>query len=307
MDSSNEYELLPLKTGFDRVWRGWQPSQVRAYLDRVEADVQMLVTDRDAAGLQVDDLRKQLAELRGQFTELRRDWDRVCWQPLDPEGLDHRLRRKVELAELAAEEILNGARTAAERRWQETVRAADRLEAAHQNLIEQAQKRRYEAEDAYQTASARAQTDVEEMTRRAEAERARLEEEAEHRRQQSERRFEVEWQERQAEADRRLAEREALSQEKARRIVERAAEEAKDVVARAQERADALQQLRYDFASHLESARELLGRVEPLMREGEPTVRAQSVRPEKPGNKPNSERRATIDVPGGSGAPGKAE
>lgn len=275
MESAEEREWQPLKTGFDWAWRGWQPSQVRAYLDRVEADVQVLVTDRDAAAARVDELRQQLTETREQLTALQQDWDRACSSPVDPEALDERLRRKVELAERAAEEILGGARAAAGRRWEEASHAADSLEACYQDLIEQAHHHRRDAENAYYAVVDRTQAEVDEITRRTEAERAQLDETAARRREQLALHFEAEMQQRRDEEARRAAEREAATEAEAQRVLREATQQAGQLVARAGAQADVLRRLRHDIAGQLQSAYELLRKVEPFGQQGNDTVPAQ--------------------------------
>ncbi|MCF6427470.1 DivIVA domain-containing protein, partial [Amycolatopsis tucumanensis] len=57
-------DLVPLRTDFDRTWRGYDARQVQAYVRAVETDLRMVIADRDAAAAAVERLAAQLEDLR---------------------------------------------------------------------------------------------------------------------------------------------------------------------------------------------------------------------------------------------------
>jgi len=69
-------DLVPLRTDFDRSWRGYDTRQVREYVQRVEADLRLLSSDRDAAAVSVEGLAQQLEALRCENDRLRAKIDR---------------------------------------------------------------------------------------------------------------------------------------------------------------------------------------------------------------------------------------
>lgn len=170
----DEAEWLPLVVGFDRRWRGWCPGQVQAHLDRVEADVRMLITDRDAAIARAQDLHTQLAECRSRAVALERELNRVCRMPIDAAGLEQRLQRRIRIAEAEAEAIVASAKASAQRRWTEAQAAAERLETCHEQLVAEAYQLRADAERECRELVKRAQAEAEELVQEAETEGRRV-------------------------------------------------------------------------------------------------------------------------------------
>src|SRR5699024_3736210 len=98
-------ELVPLRTDFDVVLRGYERDQVRHYVQAVETELRLLATDRDAFAAQAGELARQLEEARARIRELHERVDRICRTPVEPEALAERLARMVELAHAEADEI----------------------------------------------------------------------------------------------------------------------------------------------------------------------------------------------------------
>jgi colicin import membrane protein len=274
MESAEQRDWLPLKTDFDMVWRGWHPGQVQAYLERVESDLRVLLTDRDAAAAQAGNLAEQLMTARNRVSMLQRDLDRICQQPIDDEAPDERLRRQVVLAEHAADDIVACARTAAEHRWAHAQAAADRVKACYQELLEQARQRQQDAEAAYRAMIERANAEVAAMLHDAEVDRGSLDEEAEHRRRQIEAEFEEFMRQRRADDEHRHAEREAASKAEAARYLREAAKEAERLIAQATVQADEVRRIRQAVVQRLLDAESLLRQAEPVLE-----VRAAADRP----------------------------
>src|SRR5213080_174006 len=105
MAFSDDGDLLPLRAGFDSVWRGFHRGQVEEFLGRVETELKLVVADRDEAVSQARDVSEQLEVARSEVSQLKAKVDRLCTEPISPDALDERLRRRLELAEAEAAEI----------------------------------------------------------------------------------------------------------------------------------------------------------------------------------------------------------
>ena len=165
-------DLVPLRTDFDVVWRGYDPGQVRHYVENVEADLRLLAVDRDAAAARADDVARELERARAEVRALRDRLDRLCRTPIDPAALTERLRRLVDLAHEEAAEITERARAAAEQHWTTAEQAAARLRERSERLVADLDARRRELEAEHGAVMRRAHERIAETTR--EAERRRL-------------------------------------------------------------------------------------------------------------------------------------
>src|SRR5437764_13153779 len=98
-------ELVPLKPGFDVVWHGFDRAQVKQYLEDLEDEIKLISSDRDAALSQVSDLTDQLSSSHSRVSELGKQVAELVELPKNPEDLDDRCRRMVELAQHQSGEI----------------------------------------------------------------------------------------------------------------------------------------------------------------------------------------------------------
>lgn len=246
MGPNEDRELVPLKAGFDLVWRGYRRSQVQYYIQQTENEVRTLVEDRDAALSQVADLASQLEQARSEAEELRAKLDDACRQPVDVAGLPDRLRRMVRLSQEEAEEIVSCARATAEHEWARAEEAAAELRARYQRLVDEADKWRRQAEQQRNEALEQTRLEIERMARQAEERRRALDHAAEQRRVQIEDDFEISMAARREQAMRVLAERDQASREEAARRIKRA-----------DEHAEAIRVLRQEAAYRLLKAQEV--------------------------------------------------
>jgi cell division septum initiation protein DivIVA len=227
-------ELLPLRTGFDVVWRGYDREQVDHYVHAVENDLRFLAADRDSAVARADALAQQMQDARAEIAALRDRIDRISRTPVDPAGLTDRLRRMVELAHDEAGEITEKAKAAAERSWSSATEATARLRRRAEHLAGQLERSQIEAEAEHRELMARARAEVEAMTRQAERRRRELDEQAAAVRAQERDDFEQAMALRRAEAMRALAEQERAARARAEQLVREATERAQSIVAEAQ-------------------------------------------------------------------------
>lgn len=263
-------ELVPLRTDFDVVWRGFEPAQVERYVRAAETDLKVLAVDRDAAVARADDLARRLESARAEVRDLRARLDRMCRAPIDPSALDERLRRKVELADAEAAEITTRAEAAAERTWAAADEAATRLRKRHEDLIAELDARRREAEAEHRTLMRRAREHVETTTREAARRRRELDEQAARERQRVQDDFDLALATRRAESARALARREAEARARADALVKDAAERSAAMIAAARNEVDVLRGHRDRIAAGLLAAQELLAAADAELGEGHP-------------------------------------
>jgi colicin import membrane protein len=263
--SDTAEELVPLRTDFDQVWRGYDRDQVQFYVHGVEAEMRLLAADRDAAVGRAEELARQLEAARSQIRELSERVDRISRSPIEPAALTERLRRTVELAQAEADEITARARAAADNSWATAREAADRLRRRHERLVGEIDARRQEMEAEHRELMRRAQQRVETMARRAEQRRHDLDEQSAQLREQVEADFQLAMTARRVEARRELAEQRAEAQREAQRLVKEATEHANQIVTDAQRRVDDLGDRRAQLAAALRAAGELLAQAEPLL------------------------------------------
>lgn len=265
MGHNEDRELVPLKSDFDVVWRGFRRSQVQFYIQQTDTEVRMLTEDRDSALSQVAGLNAELEQSREEVESLRRQLDDVCRTPIDETALADRLRRMVRLANNEAEEVLASARATAEHEWSRSEQAASELRGRYERLVAEADEWRKQSETQRREALEQTRQEIEQMSREAEQRRRRLDTEAEQRRNQIEQDFEVSMAARREESMRVLAERDRSSREEAERRVREAAAEAERRTLLATEQVEAMREVRRSVSEKVRSAQQALGKAEPLL------------------------------------------
>ncbi|WP_019854536.1 hypothetical protein [Actinopolyspora mortivallis] len=265
MGQNENRELVPLKSDFDVVWRGFRRSQVQFYIQQTEAEVRMLTEDRDSALSQVSELNVQLEQAREEIESLRKRLDDVCRTPIDESALSDRLRRMVQLANDEAAEIISSARATAEHEWSRSEQAASELRERYERLVAEADDWRRQAQQQRQEALEQTSREIERMADEAEQHRRRLDREAEQRRNEIERDFELSMAARREEAMRELAERDRASRQEAQRRISEAAAEAERRTQRANEQVEAMRELRRELAEQVRAGQQLLNEAEPFL------------------------------------------
>ncbi|AIJ23960.1 hypothetical protein [Amycolatopsis methanolica] len=255
----DDTELVPLRTGFDIRWRGYDRPQVQHWVQQAETELAMLAADRDAAISERDDLAAELESTRAALRRLQDRFDQVCRTPISDEGLSYRMRRMVELAQDEAAEITARARAAADTSWAAAQEAAQQLRRRHIDLIGELDRRRQALEREHQDLLDRTRADVEAMTTRAHAERAALDEQAARRRAEIERDFQ-----------RDLQARRAAAKQEVDALRSAARAEAETMVREAEEVVRKLHRARDEALAQLRTARELLAKALPLLHDDPP-------------------------------------
>lgn len=283
--------VVTQRTDFGREWRGFSRSQVTSYVDEVEADVRLLTADRAAAVARADELVRHVEQLQVENAQLQERIDRICRSPIEPDGLQDRFRRMVELARDEADEIVARAEAAAEDSWVHAEQAAVRLRERYERLDGELDTYRDQAEVEQEALIRRIEAQVESMAHRTKQRRRELDEQAERRRSQVERDFELAMTQRRNEAMRSVAERKAAATAEAGRLVEDAREQAARLVAAARRQVEVLFEIRDRTADQLHSTRDLLANAETALR-SRPEGVMQSVSVEQVGEIPAARQPA---------------
>jgi cell division septum initiation protein DivIVA len=109
----------PSDAGFEIVRRGYDQEQVDAHLRRLDAEISILVTDRDAALAQAVQLARELDEARVRAEKLRSQVRTLTSPSQSPQGTTERIRAMLRLAEDEVADMLSRAETEANRRIKE--------------------------------------------------------------------------------------------------------------------------------------------------------------------------------------------
>ncbi|PRY38047.1 hypothetical protein [Umezawaea tangerina] len=131
-------DLVPLKTGFDLSWRGYQREEVDDYVHDLEHDLRDLAADRDACTARADHLAEQLERSRAETAALRAELNRVCSKPYDPDVLPVRLAVMVEVATAEAACVLERA----EATWTAAKESAAKLRLHYDRLADETKRQR---------------------------------------------------------------------------------------------------------------------------------------------------------------------
>ncbi|QFU87011.1 chromosome segregation protein [Amycolatopsis sp. YIM 10] len=235
MSLGDDRELVPLGAGFDLEKRGYHRAQVDDHLERLDGELKMLTSDRDAAISQAGDLARQLELARSEIAELRGQVERLSLPPTTLEGLSERLQRMLRLAQDEASDTQARAEAEAAHIRAKGESDAAALRAEHEVRLKQLDERREEMEAEHRNVLETARAEAEKITQAAKEERDRLDSEAEQRRTQVEEDFEIAMAARRTEAMRTLAEQEATSKAEAERRLREATEEAAKIRAKVAE------------------------------------------------------------------------
>jgi chromosome segregation ATPase len=264
MGFAHDRDLLPMRSTFDIVRRGYDCAQVDYQIEHLRADLQIAVTDRDAGAAQAAELTRTLEAARGEIDDLNAQLKRLEAPPTTVEGMSERVVRMLRNAQKEAAEITAKATAAAAETRAEIEREADELRARYEMMIVEAQQRRSAMEAEHERAIAEARHRGETMVVQAQQRAQQLDAEAAARRQQTEEDFDITMSERRRNAARELAQVETSSKIEAKRRIDEATDVARRLVTEADQTAvarvreatrqvEALRTLRRQVTSQLES------------------------------------------------------
>jgi cell division septum initiation protein DivIVA len=266
-------ELVPLRTDFDVVVRGYRRGQVRRYVRAIEEELRLVTADRDANASLAESLAAEIEQLRAHNARLTRQVDEMSRTPITPDAVPPRLRRMVEMAKEEAAEITARAQAAAEHSWAVAQEAAGRLRARYADALAELDRTRREMEVEHRTLLQQARADAATMTTEADRHRTELDDQAAKRRARVEADFEVAMARRRSEAMREVAEHRLAAQQEASRLVAEATTESTRLVEEATTKATAMVDEATSTAKRL--VREATTTSERLVREA--TARADDI------------------------------
>ncbi|HEY3753658.1 MAG TPA: hypothetical protein VGL80_31090 [Pseudonocardiaceae bacterium] len=238
MARAEDRELVPLKPGFDVVWHGFDRAQVKQYLEDLEEEIKLISADRNAALSQVADLTEQLRSAHGRITDLGKQVTELVELPKNPDDLDDRCKRMVQLAHHQAAEITARAQAAATHSWSGAEDAATKLRAGYEKLLADLDKQRQEVRSQHSQVVDQTRTQVVEMTTASTNRRHELDKQSEQRRIQIEDEFERGMANKRQALAKEVEQQRAESRASAERKVREATEEAERRVREAGERAE---------------------------------------------------------------------
>ncbi|MFI5588024.1 M protein [Amycolatopsis sp. NPDC051758] len=233
-------DVARTEPGFDLAWRGFHRAQVAEYVAWAEAEISRLTAERDSARRRAESLAEGNRELRVKI-------DRISRTPIEPDALQERSRRMIELTREEATEITARATETAERIKREAELEAVRLTEKEREVLALAEAERE-----------RQRAEHEEFVRAAEQRRRELDEAAAHRRARQEEDHTRAMTLRRAAAMRELAEQEAAARAKADQLVTDAAQRGEALVGAAEREVTALTEVRDKLHASLTGCRELL-------------------------------------------------
>ncbi|GAY12382.1 DivIVA domain-containing protein [Pseudonocardia sp. N23] len=265
------------------------------HLQRVDADLRMVVADRDAAAAGITEITRELDVVRSENEALRLQVRKLSAPPQDVAGMSERLRTMLRLAQEEVAEVraradgeIAQARADMERDASRLVADA-RAEAAR--IVEEARQakaavesHRAAVEDDLARRQAVAEAEIRAGDDQARAHREGLLAESEQRRREVDEDFTIAMNQRRSEAlaaltterttaQREIAQRRADSQDEAAATLARAQQQARSIVADAEAHLVELTQLRGRIAEQLSGSRaridQLLEVISPLHGEAE--------------------------------------
>ena len=265
MGSVHDRDLLPMRTTFDIVRRGYDCTQVDYQLAQLRADLRIALADRDAGAAQADELARTLEAAHSEIDDLRAQIKRLAAPPTSVEGMSERVVRMLLDAQSEAAEITAKATIAAEAIRADVEREASKLRARYKTMIAEAEQRRSSMESEHERAMADVRRQGEEILTRAQQHAEALDVESAARRHQVEEDFNITMSERRREMNRQLAQDEANSKIEAKRRVDEATDVARRLVTEADQTAIArVKEANRQVEALRTQRRQLLGQLEAV-------------------------------------------
>ncbi len=293
MGSVDDRDLLPMRSMFDIVRRGYDCVQVDYQLEQLRADLRIAVADRDAGAAQAAELARALEAARGEIDDLHAQLKRLAAPPTSVEGMSERVTRMLRSAQNEAAEIHVKATTAAAEIRADAEREADELRVRYEQMIGETQRRRTVMESEHERTMADARRRSEQIVALGKQRAEQLDAESAARRQQTEEDFDITMSARRRDATRKLAQEEATSKIEAKRRIDEATDVARRLVTEADQtavarvreatrRVEALRTLRRQLTGQLQSVSSKLDdallRLSPVPEENDVLAGEQSQR-----------------------------
>ncbi|TWH18617.1 DivIVA domain-containing protein [Prauserella rugosa] len=285
---------------FRMTFAGYDRAAVDRHLSALEEQNRAMATDCAQQARRADALAAELAELRAAHDALKNKFDRVCRTPVETDGLSERMLRMVELAHVEAAEIVQDARTRADRTRTAADEDARRLRRRYERKLAELDDRRAQLESEFAERMRINQEEFDERERAAAQRRRTLDEQSARRRQKAEQELGKALAARRAESERLVQQREAEAAERADAMIATAQERAAEMVARATARVNELEDVQDTLLARLRETREILSAVGDLTEPGDDEEAALAVEavPEQRHTESDGEPDVIVAVPG---------
>lgn len=182
---------VPVQREFSTHWNGYDRTEVRTHLARVEEDMRQLMAERDKLTAQLGSMAKQLEVLRKENAKLKERVEELKQPPKNLADLDERMQRVGKLAHLRAEEITTRAQTAAEENWKATAQASIALRERYRKLLKELDEYAEQLHAEHRAALEETRAEVQELVVDSVRRREALDAEAERKRRAIEQEFDA--------------------------------------------------------------------------------------------------------------------
>ena len=315
MDRNQPTEMIPTPalSEFEVVLRGYDRAQVRETIERLDADIRIALTDRDAAVARASDLASQLSAVHAEMESLRRKLDTAAAPTYETMGA--RIANMLQLAEEEAAEIRRTAHTDTATLREEVQTIREQTEAAQHSSADEVERVRAQADSDASDVLMQATAKAAALVTEAEAQRDQVARQSSERNKRADADFEISLRERRREAARTEAERLRVSTDEAnRRVAEATAEatrrvseataeaqsrlaagqaQSAEMISQASRERDRIEGLRQQALHQLLEVRKLLGGLPP---ETDPTAQPQpAARTEPQTRQPGTEPSPGVD------------
>lgn len=310
-----------LQRDFTTHWNGFDRSEVRSHLARIEEDMRQLAAERDAAVNQINGVAKQVEKLRAENAKLQSRVDELMEPPKNLDDLDQRMKRVGQLAYIKADEVNARAQTATEENWKATAKASIALRERYRTLLKELDSHAEQLHAEHRAALEETRAEVKELMVDAVKRREALDAEAERKRRILEQEFDATMAAQRKELDKHIADQRTAAKQAAERRIAEAQAAARRTVgeanAQAQRRTteanrviDRLLAISKDAHGRLDAADKVLAGAEktlqPTEEEQRPVPRAEDAVPDPKAEKPAERTKPSVTPPkpagNGSGA-----
>lgn len=226
-----------LQRDFASHWNGYDRSEVRSHLARIEEDMRQVASERDAATAQLSSMSKQLEALRTENGKLKSRVDELREPPKNLEDLDERMQRVGRMAHLKAEEVTTRAKAASEETWKATAKASIALRERYRTLLKELDTHAEALHAEHRAALEETRAEVQELMVDAVRRREALDAEAERKRRAVEQEFDATMAAKRKELEKHLADQRTAAKQQSERRMAQAQAEARRTIAEANENA----------------------------------------------------------------------
>ncbi|WP_235870585.1 coiled-coil domain-containing protein [Rhodococcus xishaensis] len=226
---ASEYDHSAFQLPFSIARKGYDQTEVRRHFERLDAEIRLTATDRDAAATQARELANQLEDARDEIDKLRRDVDRLSVPPTTAEGMSERISRMLRLASDEASEVRAKAEAEAAEMVSVAEQESERLRGLYESKVADLDERRVTHEREHERTMQTAQAEAKRIVEVAQTEADRLTAEGEAKRAQVQQDFEVTMAERRTKANEEAEALERSSKAEANRRLSDARQEAESL------------------------------------------------------------------------------